>query len=372
MGGSALRVLMLSKACIVGIYQRKLEEIARRGVELLALVPPSWKDERGDIPLERVYTEGYRLEATPIRFNGRFHLHHYPQFPLYLREFRPHIVHIDEEPYNIATWHALYHARRAGAKTLFFSWQNLPRRYPPPFSWGEQWVLSHVDYTLAGTESAAQVWRTKGYSGPLQVVPQFGVDPDLFQPAATPPTPRPFTIGYFGRLVEEKGLDVLVEAAERLENPDWRLRLIGSGPLRRDLEALAIRLGIHDRVEFCDHMPSTAMPAQYHKLDVFVLPSLTRPHWKEQFGRVLVEAMASAVPVIGSDSGAIPDVIGGAGLIFPEGDVLALTRHLADLQADAAWRVWLGEQGRARVLSCYTHARVAAATVDVYEEMAGR
>ena len=78
MTDKSLRVLMLSKACIVGIYQRKLEEIARLGVELLTLVPPSWKDERGETKLERVYTEGYQLEVVPITFNGNFHLHYYP------------------------------------------------------------------------------------------------------------------------------------------------------------------------------------------------------------------------------------------------------------------------------------------------------
>ena len=147
-----MRVLMLSKACIVGIYQRKLEEIARLDVELLTVVPPSWKDERGETKLERVYTDGYHLEVSPIALNGNFHLHWYPGLGQRIAQFRPDIVHIDEEPYNVSAWQALYHARQVGAKSLFFSWQNITRRYPPPFSWGERWVLNHVDYALAGTE----------------------------------------------------------------------------------------------------------------------------------------------------------------------------------------------------------------------------
>jgi hypothetical protein len=133
-----LRVLMLSKACIVGIYQRKLEEIAALGIDLLTLVPPSWKDERGEMLLERVYTDGYRLETLPIRRNGDFHLHSYVGLGQRMEDFKPHIVHIDEEPYNAATWQALYHAERVGARSLFFSWQNIERRYPPPFSCGER------------------------------------------------------------------------------------------------------------------------------------------------------------------------------------------------------------------------------------------
>ena len=95
-----MRVLMISKALVVGIYQRKLELIAEQGVDLLAITPPSWRDERGDLPLERVYTDGYRLETLPIRFNGNFHLHFYRGLGAAIRRFQPQIVHIDEEPYN--------------------------------------------------------------------------------------------------------------------------------------------------------------------------------------------------------------------------------------------------------------------------------
>jgi glycosyltransferase involved in cell wall biosynthesis len=363
---------MLSKACIVGIYQRKLEEIARLGIELLALVPPSWKDERGETQLERAYTSGYRLEVIPMVFNGSFHLHYYPAVDRWIRDFRPHIVHIDEEPYNLAAWQALYFARRVGAKSLFFTWQNIYRNYPPPFSWGEKWVLNNVDYAIAGTQSAADVWRAKGYTGRLMVIPQFGVDPGLFKPS--PPTPLPpaegkdFTIGYVGRLVEEKGIHLLLQAATRLTG-NWRARIIGSGPYRAELHALAERLCISSRIEWIEWIASTDMPGQYHQLDALVIPSLTRPHWKEQFGRVITEAMASGVPVIGSDSGAIPDVIGEAGLIVPEGDLTALAEALQRLQNDADLRARLSEVGRARVLTHFTHEQVARDTVGVYREI---
>lgn len=362
-----MRVLILSKANIVGIYQRKLEAIARGGVELLALVPPSWADERGDMPLERTYTNGYRLETLPIVLNGSFHLHFYRELGWWMSRFRPQIVHIDEEPYNLAAWQALYHARRVGAKSLIFSWQNIVRRYPPPFSWGERWALRRTDYLIAGTDSAAEVWRAKGYTGKLAVIPQFGTDADLFKPASQRPE-RPFTIGYFGRLIEEKGLFVLLDAAARLAG-DWRLYLLGGGTLRPALEAQVERLGMADRVVFHDQVTSTDMPARYHDIDVLALPSLTRSNWKEQFGRVLVEAMASGVPVVGSDSGAIPGVIGDAGLVVPEGDAAALADALERLRADSTLYAALSRKGRDRAITHFTHARVAQAAVAVYEEM---
>ena len=377
-----LRVLMLSKACIVGIYQRKLEAIARLGVELLTLVPPSWKDERGETKLERVYTEGYQLQVIPITFNGNFHLHYYPTLGEWISRFRPHIVHIDEEPYNLASWQALYHARRNGAKSLFFSWQNIKRSYPPPFSWGERWVLNNVDYALAGTDSAEQVWREKGYQGQMTVVPQFGTDPSLFtpkedsvgkglRPFRSDDTPPSFTIGYVGRLVEEKGIHLLLQAAAQLQG-DWHLRLVGSGPYKSELVALADRLNIANRIDWIEWVASTDMPAQYHLLDVLIIPSLTRPNWKEQFGRVITEAMSSGVPVIGSNSGAIPDIIGEAGLIVPEGSVEALRDALDGLRCNSEWRVRYANAGHAHVLAHFTHEQVASDTVRAYHKIANQ
>jgi len=365
-----MRVVMISKACIVGIYQRKLEAIARRGIELLVLVPPSWKDERGEILLERAYTDGYRLQVVPIMFNGNFHVHFYRGIGRYLRDFRPDIVHIDEEPYNLSCWQALYHARRAGAKSLFFSWQNILRDYPPPFAWGERWVLDHVDHAIAGTESAARVWRDKGYQGAISVVAQFGVDPSLFHPSETRPD-RPFTIGAVARLVPEKGIEVLIRACAALGGA-WRARIVGGGPERAALESLVFELGVAAHIEFVGQVASVHMPALMSSFDVLVVPSLTRPNWKEQFGpRATVEAMAAGVAVIGSDSGAIADVIGAAGLIVPEGNITALTDALRRLRDDPYARGLLATAGRMRALDHYTYDRVAAETVDAYNRMLG-
>ena len=365
-----MKILMLSKALVVGAYQRKAEEIARLPeIDLRVLVPPGWRDpDRGMLPLERAHVEGYDLRATPIRFNGHFHLHYYPEFGRQVRAFRPDVVHIDEEPYNLATWHALWHARRAGARTLFFSWQNIARDYPLPVRWGEQWVLRHVDYAVVGTQSAAEVWRAKGYRGPLAVIPQFGVDPDLFSPAPRSRQGGTLVIGFVGRLVEEKGGADLLDALARLDGLPWQLDVIGDGPAKPALIEQARRLRLADRVTF-DTLPSTRMPGYYRGLDALIVPSLTRPNWKEQFGRVISEAMACGVPVIGSSSGAIPDVVGDAGLIFPEGDVTALADRLGKIMRHPEVRRDLAARGRRRVLERYTQAHVAAQTVAVYESL---
>jgi len=364
-----MRVLMVSKACIVGAYQRKLEELAQfPDLDLTAVVPPFWRDERGVTHLERQHTAGYNLIVEPMAFNGNFHLHFYPGLGKQIGRARPDLVHIDEEPYNLATAHALWLSRRAGARSLFFSWQNILRRYPLPFRLMERYVLGRADYGIAGNQESAGVWRAKGYRGPMAVIPQFGVDPEVFEPGGSREPGRGFIVGYVGRLVEEKGVDLLLEALASLEGM-WRAYIQGSGPAQEALQAQARNLGLAGRVTFDKWIPSAQMPGYYRQLDAVVVPSRTRPNWKEQFGRVLIEAMACGVPVIGSDSGEIPNVIGDAGLVFPEGDAGALQAHLSRLLRDLDLRAELAHRGRERVMAHYSQARVAGETYGVYQAM---
>jgi glycosyltransferase involved in cell wall biosynthesis len=365
-----MRVLMISRPCLVGAYQRKLEEIARfPDIDLMVVVPPSWREGGRVVRLERAYVAGYELVSEPVAFTGSFHLHFYPRLARRLRTFAPDVVHVDEEPYNLATFHALRLAKRAGAQVVWFSWQNLNRRYPPPFRYLERYNLRRTDYAIVGSEGAARVWREKGYSGPLAVIPQFGVDPEVFAPRARGPnTGGDFVVGYAGRLVPEKGCDLLLEALAGLDAP-WRLAMLGAGPERERLEALVRRLEIADRVSFDDWLPALRLPAFYRSLDALVLPSRSRPNWVEQFGRVLIEAMACGVPVVGSDCGEIPHVIGDAGLVFAEDDVAGLRGCLARLARDASLRADLARSGRERVLARFTQAHVAAQTAEVYREL---
>ncbi|MFN2202543.1 MAG: glycosyltransferase, partial [Caldilineaceae bacterium] len=310
-----MRVLMVSKALVVGAYQRKAEEIARHNVDLTVIVPPAWGDRRGRRVLERAHTQNYTLLESPVRLGGNYHLHYYPALTAELERLRPDVLHMDEEPYNLATWLGLRAAERLHIPGLFFTWQNIPRRYPYPFRRFEQENYRRATEVLAGSEEAGAVLRAKGCSARITVLPQFGVDPALFSPATQPESPakHPFRIGYAGGLLPEKGVDVLLRGCAGLAG-EWRLRLAGSGSAQQTLQKLARELGIADRLEFAGSLSSTEMPPFYQGLDVFVLPSRTTPTWKEQFGRVLIEAMSCGVPVIGSDSGEIPHVVADAGL----------------------------------------------------------
>ncbi|NPV08626.1 MAG: glycosyltransferase family 4 protein [Anaerolineae bacterium] len=364
-----MRVLLASKAYVVAEYRRKAAELAELGVDLTLVAPASWQDERGRSPLEPGDDSSYRLRVLPLALNGHFHLHWFRGLGGLIRQERPDIVHMEEEPYNLATALALAAARRSGARAVFFTWQNLNRRYPVPFRLLERYCYRTASHALSGNTEAAAVLRAKGYTGPVTVLPQFGVDPDRFSPPPAPP--KDFVIGYVGRLVPEKGVDLLLRAAGGLTG-EWSLSILGAGPEAKNLQGLAEQLGVAPRVRWHDPVPSPHVPAHLRSLACLVLPSISRPHWKEQFGRVLVEAMACGVPVVGSDSGEIPNVIGPAGLVFPEGDVAALRASLARLQSSPALRRELAVAGRQRVLEHYTQAAIARETVRVYEAVLGR
>ncbi|GAC1378749.1 MAG: glycosyltransferase family 4 protein [Ktedonobacteraceae bacterium] len=368
-----MRVLMISKALVAGTSQRKLEELAKcPEVELTLVTPAYWQSDDGSkLVLERLYTTGYQMIVTPLALNGNFHLHFYPQLGRIMRRVRPEIVHIDEEPYNIATFHAMELASRQKAHALFFTWQNLYRNYPPPFRQLELYNYRHASVALAGNRDAADVLKRKGYRGSIRIIPQFGFDTDIYKRSQLR-KPRsagdPFTLGFVGRLKDNKGLDLLIEALASL--PEYcRVVFIGNGPMKSVLEHQATRLGIAERVIFKGGLPTYAIPEEIEQLDALVLPSVTRPNWIEQFGRVLAEAMSCETPVIGSRSGEIPYVIGDAGLIFQEGSVQELVACVQKLLDDPELYASLAVKGRQRVLENYTQGQVARQTYEVYREM---
>ncbi|HLZ09589.1 MAG TPA: glycosyltransferase family 4 protein [Chloroflexota bacterium] len=362
-----MKVVIISKALVRGVYQRTLEEIVRLGdIELSVISPPSWKEGKTILSLERRFTQGYDLLVTPIVFNGHYHFYFYPRLSTLLAEIRPEVVYVDEEPYNVAAWQALHWAASNGAGRVFYTWQNIRRRLPPPFS-----VIEMINYRLANGAIAANtdardILASKGFARPVWIIPP-GLDPDLYFPGNGLPGPE-FQVGYVGRLVPEKGVDLLIRACKSLELP-WRLSIIGDGPEREALAEVARQYDAADRVTFRGPLASTDVPAVLRELNVLVLPSRTMANWREQFGRVLVEAMACGVPVVGSTCGEIPQVIGEAGLIFAEGNSERLAERLAELQRDPELRAKLARLGRDRVLQNFTIARIAEKTLEVFRSL---
>jgi glycosyltransferase involved in cell wall biosynthesis len=164
---------------------------------------------------------------------------------------------------------------------------------------------------------------------------------------------------------------LVLQAMQSLPS-DARLLIVGEGPLRQRIEEEIACRGLGGRVTVQPRVPSSQVPDVLRRLHAVVLPSLTTPRWKEQFGRVLVESMACGIPVVGSSSGEIPHVVGDAGLIVPEGDAGALAHALQRLHDDTQLRQELRARGRERVLERFTNARVAEMTHAVYVKASGQ
>jgi glycosyltransferase involved in cell wall biosynthesis len=176
-------------------------------------------------------------------------------------------------------------------------------------------------------------------------------------------------VGYLGRIVEEKGLSTLVQSLDQIRDLPWKCILVGSGPFEDRLRAQIDDERLTDRIVFTGYIPHTDAPRYLASFDLLVLPSETQPNWKEQFGRVVVEALACGTPVLGSDSGAIPDVIQSlqGGLTFPEQNVEECSQQLARMIQTPTLRNRLASKGRQLVLEQYTHAALAERFAETIE-----
>jgi len=159
---------------------------------------------------------------------------------------------------------------------------------------------------------------------------------------------EPPVIGFVGRLTRAKGLDVLMEAMEKVGGTrPWSLLFLGSGEYQEKVQEWAAKNGWSNRVlvKLAKH---SEVPRYLGCMDFMVAPSQTMKNWREQFGRMIIEAFACGVPVIGSDSGEIPFVIDDAGKVVAEADVAAWAQAIAELLDNPEKREELKSRGLAR------------------------
>lgn len=316
---------------------------------------------------------GLHVHFPLFSFHGALHLH--PFFPWVFSQVKPDVLFAVEEPFSLMGWLSAYWSNRSTPHVplVLFSYQDLYKKYPIPFRWMEKYVLHNAERILVSNSHGGAVISRKGYTRLWDILPP-SVNLERFAYREPRYGGGLYTVGYAGRLTNEKGIDTLLWALSELDD-DVRLRIAGDGPARNRLELLAKELGVHHRVGFLGPISHEELAMFYHDIDVLVLPSKTTKSWQEQFGRVLIEAMACGVPVIGSDSGAIPEVIGTAGLIFPEGNSILLSEKIALLRSDPKLRQDLSFQGRIRVEQYYSAERVAKKLhqhlLEVYENARG-
>ena len=374
-----MRVLLISHTCLSRVegQPRAAHLAAEKGLKLRVLAPDRWFEygrwRHAETPEGANYAFTAEKVALPWTGPAQWYLHWYPRLAAVLREFRPDIIDLWEEPYGLVSAQACWLRNQMLPQTKILSEteQNVNKNLPLPFERCRAYTLRNADFAVGRSIEAVSVLREKGFTGPTAVVPN-AVDADLFRPmdraacrAELGYGPTDFVAGYAGRLIEAKGLMDMVDMLPHCLG-NVRLLFVGTGDFRTNLEERARTLGVSERVQFLPARPLTDLPKIMNALDTFVLVSRTTPGWKEQFGRVVIEAHACGTPVIGSRSGAIPEVIGKAGLIVPERDPMALAAAICDLVDHPARRDEMGRIGRAQVESNFTWARVADRMYDIY------
>ncbi|GAB1537998.1 glycosyltransferase family 4 protein [Scytonema sp. NUACC21] len=387
-----MKILVASHTYIVDINCEKLRILSQLEpeVEVTIVVPKKWKP--GGVQnriIETQYRDEGKFRIVPISNFSQNHqglLTFGGDLISLLQKFRPNIIQVEQGSRGLAYAEMITLNKLLGlkAKNLFFTWWNLPYNLKFPISLLEKYNLDNSHGIISGNQDGAEILRQRGYTGSIKVMPQLGVDEHLFSPAPQQELatqlglkPDDFVVGFVGRFVQEKGLLTLIEALTSLKDRPWKLLLLGRGPLQSEIIAKAAENNLKDRVILIESVPHDAVPKYINLMSTLILPSetnyslknLTSVGWKEQFGHVLIEAMACKVPVIGSNSGEIPYVIGEAGLIFPEGDAKALAHSIAQLMEQPELTDKLAEMGYQKAIAQYTNTALAKQQLEFYKEL---
>lgn len=387
-----MRILVASHSYIVDLNCEKLRALARLepGIEVTVVVPRRWRP--GGVQNKIIETQPLEeglFRVVPVSNfseNNQGLLTFGADIVSLLRQFRPQIIQVEQgaKALGYAQLITLNKLMRLKAKNLFFTWWNLPYNLKFPVSVLEAYNLRNTHGVIAGNQDGADVLRQHGYQGLIKVMPQLGVDESRFCPQPQPELksqlgiqPNDFIVGFVGRFVEEKGLLTLGLALAGLRERSWKWLLLGRGSLQTVLMEKAVEWGIKDRLIWVESVAHDEVPRYINLMSTLVLPSetntqfktLTAAGWKEQFGHVLIEAMASKIPVIGSDSGEVPYVIAEAGLVFPERDAAALRKCIVSLMEQPQLAQKLAQRGYERVMMHYTNQALARQLLAFYKQL---
>jgi glycosyltransferase involved in cell wall biosynthesis len=368
-----MRVLRISHASLTPALRERERALVRRhaDVELEVVTTSRWRE--AEVVVNAVGDDLFPVTTSPPLFSEHIQLFAYDPRPIIaaLRRHQPHLIDVNHEPYSVACAEVLTLCKwyTPQAAIVLQPCQNIFHRYPPPFNWLERRALRRAAAAHVCSETVRELLRAKGFRKPVEIIP-FGVDVRSFQfrePSCEPK--EALTIGFVGRMLPAKGLTILAGALAQLRSEKWNLLIVGDGPERQNFESALSANGLLARTRFTGAISFDQVPDLFQKMDMLVLPTQTTARIREQFGRVLVEAMASGVPVIGSTCGAIPEVIDRVGLVTPEGDVGALAEAIRKLLANRALRAEFARAGKVRAEQRYSWDRVADKTYEFFQEV---
>jgi len=366
-----LRVLRIAHSSLTPALRERERALVRNypNVELEVVTTESWREAEIDVEVQA--DDMFPVRSARAHLSKHIQLFAYDPRPIIaaLREHRPHLIDMNHEPYSVACAEVLTLCGRYApdSPVVMQTAQNILRRYPAPFSWLEQRAFRRVSAAYVCSETVREVLRAKGFRKEAPIIP-FGVDLSSFKSRVEPRVVGR-TIGFVGRMLPGKGLNVLADALKQLRDEEWQLLVVGDGSERESFTRELSDSGLLERARFTGAVSYDLTPDYFQEIDVLVIPTQTTARIREQFGRVIVEAMASGVPVIGSTCGAIPEVISDAGLVFPEGDGTALATSLRRLLSDRELQERFSRMGRARVEQNYSWDLVARKTYELFQQV---
>lgn len=306
--------------------------------------------------------ENYRQE--PVRYWQRIeHMSFYWGLKNRLRSLQPDVVYAIAEVHNPVLWQTLWFRRKVcpRAKVLFHSNQNLDYvLHKWRHSAAEDFVFRQADAFIAENATVRTILGKHGFTKPCLVQAAPGANERSFQPGnkiaaktSLGLKPDSFVVGFVGGLRPDKGPVDLARAFLSLGGKSTLL-MVGDGPLRSETEQVLTNATPDQMAKLVGFVPRSETVTYYQAMDALVLPSRTSASWAEQFGNVLAEAMLCGTAVVGSTCGAIPEVIGEAGLVFPEGDVDSLAKILRRLRDEPSVRQSLADRGLKRAMEEYS------------------
>ena len=390
-----VRLLTIGHSYVVALNRRMAHAIADASdgrYEVTVVAPSFFHGDLRPIALEPY--KGSRAEPVtvlPLRVHGSKRPHMFV-FERRLKDVLRQewdLVHCWEEPYVFAGAQIAWWAQ-AHTPLVYLTYQNIAKRYPPPFGWLETRTLQRAQGLISGGRTVAEVQQVRVATARAHArstdafaedIITLGVDTAVFTPDAQARRRMRDQLGlveadgpvvvYMGRLVEEKGIRVLMSAMtnQARSGRPHQLLILGAGPMESDLRAWAAQ---HPhRVRVFTAVPHEDVPDYLRAADVLIAPSQTRPTWREQLGRMLLEGFATGLAVVGSDSGEIPYVIADAGIVVPEADECAWSDAIGELLAQPDRIQSLGRKGRARAEATYSWDAVGIRLVQYFDRVLG-
>ncbi len=338
-------LLVVSHACFTAINRNVYQLLEKDGWNLEIVVPKTLLFASGEKTAEPPQPADPPLHYLNLKGNNpRTYL--FESLMELLDQKRPRIILLDNDPVSRLSIQLGKWCKKNNAWLFCISNENLPldirsaiiRRgwKALPAAIIKRVMLKEsrklVDGVFTVNGDGEKLFKAAGYRN-VRHMP-LGFDPAYFYPDPVARQQirdrlalKQKVISYFGRLTREKGIHILIGALAELKSYSWQLMMDSFDPstsaYHAEINHLMKNAGIAERVVFIN--PSHTEIADYmNAADVIVVPSITIPAWKEQYGRVAAEAMACGKTVIASKSGALPGLLNGHGYLFEEGDVRAL------------------------------------------------